>query len=145
MPANECIPVYEGAYARKLTGHATAAITGKRFVSLSGSFQSGPGLAATAEGGNLQVGVPTLGSDAWGVSGHDIPSGGKGVIYGGAGVILPLTSSAAIALGANISTDAAGKAKTTASGEKVLGKAMSAVGGADLDVYVELAKGGVLA
>ena len=47
MPANECIPFFEGAYTQTLTIHAGYAITGKTFVGPLSTYQGqGPALAA---------------------------------------------------------------------------------------------------
>jgi hypothetical protein len=67
-----------------LTAQATAAITGKRFVVVSGNRTSGPGLAPTAEGSNYRV-APFCHSDlaaGRGVVLRDSDRVGSGSRYG---------------------------------------------------------------
>jgi hypothetical protein len=134
MPVNECHPFYTDG---RISYEATAAVTGKRFLKISGSRESGPGLSTTAEGGNYRMAQAVAGDKAVGVSDKDVPSGEKGVCLGQPGWVLPVTSGAAIAAGAEVQADAAGKAVTLAAG-KSLGVCMTAVGGADVDAEIKL-------
>lgn len=141
MPVNECIPYFEAAYTQKLTANFTAQVFGKRFVSPLAAKQSGPGLSATAEGGNFVVaGLPAAGGEVGGVAGWDVAAGGKGPVIRGAGTMLPVLSGAALASGAELMVDAAGKVITwvAAAANRKVGKAHSAAGAADVEVYVEL-------
>lgn len=145
MPANECIPYYEGAYLQKLTvAIITTAAVGKRFIGPLTSYQSGPGLSSTAEGGNLQaVGVPAAGGDVGGVAAYDCAvttPASKVPVIRGAGAIVPVFSGAAVAIGDRLKVDAQGRVVTWATaGSFVVGKAHSAAGAADVEVLVELA------
>lgn len=118
MPANECIPWYE--VADRLTGQATAAVTGKRFVVPSATRASGPLIPATAQvgasdptdGGNIKVAHAAAGGAALGVSSWDAAIGEKvTVICEG---VVPVTADGAIAAGDPIVVGATGKAKTRA-------------------------------
>lgn len=130
--ANDLIPYFRPG--QDVTGLCTAAVTGKRFVKISGNRTSGPGLSATAEGSVYRIAHANA-DRAIGVSKYDAPINGMcGVARGG---IVPVTSGAAITAGAEVQADANGKAITLAAG-KSLGVAMSGVGGADLDVEVAL-------
>lgn len=129
MPANECMPYYEPG--SRITGHASANITGKRFVAISGNIQSGPGLSATSEGGNLQVAHAAAGAKAFGVSGYDVPSGSKIPILNGPGMVVPVTAGANIAAGAEVEVGSAGQAITLASGKAVGMCLTAATSGAD--------------
>ena len=143
MPANECIPYYEGPYSQTITVHAGYAMTGKTFAGpLTGYQGQGPALAAdplpAGDSGNLQVpAAPTAGGEVGGVINWDVPSGGKAVLIRGAGTMVPVTSGAAVTTGAELQVDAQGRVIPFASGRKV-GKAHSAAGAAGSDVVVEL-------
>lgn len=104
--ANDMIPLFRpGA---DLTGQATAAITGKRVVKISGAMTSGPGLSNTAEGGNLRFAHCAGATDQpFGISKYDAPSGGKvGVAREG---VVPITAGAAVTAGNPVMADANGK------------------------------------
>jgi len=145
MPANECIPYEEGAYTQKLTAAIiTTAAAGKKFVGPLTTYQSGPGLATTAEGGNLQAnGVPAAGGDVGGVAAYDCAlttPASKVPIIRGAGTIVPVMSGAAVTAGQRLKVDSTGRVVPWATaGSYVVGVAHSTVGAADLEVLVELA------
>ena len=145
---NECIPYYEAAYTQRLTVHAGYAITGKTFVGPLTSYQgSGPGLAAdplpTGDGGNLIcAAAPTAGGRTGGVAAWDAASGSKAaVIRPGVGTMLPVTSGAAVTVGALLMVDTSGRVVPATTGNFIVGEAHSAAGGAGTDVIVELHDG----
>jgi hypothetical protein len=140
MPVNECVPFYEAAYTQKLTVHiVTTAAAGKKFVGPLTTLQSGPGLATTAEGGNMQaIGVPAANGDAGGVAAYDAAIGTKVPVIRGAGTMLPVMSGAAVTAGQDLKVDATGRVVPWATGGARVGKAHSTVGAADLEVIVEL-------
>jgi hypothetical protein len=139
VPANEVIPFYEAAYTQKLTVHFAAAVTGGRFCAPLTTFQSGPGLATTAEGSNLQcAGVPAAGGDVGGVVGWDVAIGGKAPVIRGAGTMLPVKSGAAVTAGNDLEVDTLGRVTNWVTPGVRVGRAHSTVAGADLDVIVEL-------
>jgi hypothetical protein len=137
--ANDCIPLFRPG--EDLTAECTAGVTGKRIVKISAAPASGPGLANTADGSNIKVAHCAGATDVpIGVSKYDAASGGKvGVIREG---VVPITSGAAVTAGALIMADANGKAITYvyagAAVPRVIGVAVTTVGGTDLDVYVAL-------
>jgi hypothetical protein len=142
--ANECIPSVEAAYTQKITAHADAALTGKCFVAPLTQYQNAqaPGLAAdplaAGDGSNLRTpGLPTAAGQVAGVCAYDVASGGKASIIRGAGTILPVTSGAAITVGAELQVDGSGRVVPYSAGKKV-GIAHTAAAGAGTDVMVEL-------
>lgn len=141
MPANLCVPFYNPDDT--LTAITTAAVTGKRMVDISATRSSGPGIPATAqigasdptEGGNYKVAHCAAGAKAFGVAEYDAASGAQvGVIREG---IVPVTSGAAIAAGAQVEVGANGKVITLATGIAV-GKNLATVAGADVDAEIAL-------
>jgi hypothetical protein len=145
MPTNECIPYEEAAYTQKLTvAIVTTPAVGKRFIGPLTTYQSGPGLATTAEGGNLQaVGVPAAGGDVGGVAGWDgavTTPATKIPVIRGAGTFVPVMSGAAVTAGQRLKVDSTGRVVPWATaGSYCVGIAHSTVAGADLEVIVELA------
>lgn len=110
--ANDCIPYYDDA--DEITGHCTSAVTGKRFVKVSGTQQVGrAGLSTTADGGNVKIAPGTANAAALGVAMMDCASGSKvGVYCVGSGVVVPVTADSAVTYGDLIVVGTAGKAKT---------------------------------
>lgn len=136
--SNYAMTYYEAAYTQKLTVHFLAAVLGKRFCAPLGAYQSGPGLASTSEGGNLQTaGYPAAAGRVGGVNMYDVALGGKGGVTRGKGTMIPVASGAAVAVGNELQVDATGRVVPLAAGVAV-GLAHSAAGGADIDVVVEL-------
>lgn len=130
--ANECIPFYEEG--QRITVHASSAITGKRFLKISGNRQSGPGLAATADGSNYIAAHADAAGRSLGVSSHDIPSGKKGTAICTPGIVLPVTAVGAIAAFAEVEVGNAGRAATKSGGVAV-GVAMTAANdGTDAEI-----------
>lgn len=108
MATTECIPYYEPG--ERFTGHATAAVTGKRFLGVSGNIQSGPGLNTGTAGGNISVAHAAAAAAIIGVSGYDAALGDKVPVLGSPGMVLPVTAEVAIAAGAEVQVGAAGQA-----------------------------------
>lgn len=152
--ANECIPTKSPALT--VTGQATAAVTGKRFVVVSG-----PRIGGGIAGGSSVVTTPqiagydtttlsgdisdvyqvapaaTSGSAVLGVAGQDIPVGQVNLIYKvGQGHILPVTAGAAITAGQEVQTDAQGRAIPLAGGKAVGYAVDSAASGADAEIVL---------
>jgi hypothetical protein len=151
VPANECIPYYEGPYTQVLTVHAGYAVTGKTFVGPITTYQgAGPGLAAdplpAGDGGDLQCpAAPAAGGQTGGVAAWDVSSGSKVPVLRGVGTFLPVTSGAAVASGDLLKVDVQGRvvpAAQVAAGAQpnqwIVGKAHSVAGAAGVDVVVEL-------
>lgn len=110
--ANDCIPYYDDA--DEITGHATATVTGKTFVTVSAAQQVGrAGLSTTADGGNVKIAPATANGAALGVAQSDCASGSKVNVHCvGSGVVVPVTADGAITYGDLIVVGASGKAKT---------------------------------
>lgn len=121
--SNQCIPLDEPGH--RLTVHASAALTGKRFCAISGAAQAGyglQGLAADPIAAGIKslpvAGAPTAAVRALGVAEHDIASGSQGVVLIGKGYVVPVTASnATITGGVEVEiADTTGRVKTLASG-----------------------------
>lgn len=107
MATNPAVPFWDEG--NTFTGHASAAVTGKRFVSISGPRVDGnPRVAHAAQGTN--------GKRAVGVAAYDAPSGGKVTVYSGPGIVMPVTAAGAISAGDDVYSDANGKATATSPG-----------------------------
>lgn len=117
---NECIPYYEPG--QRITGHATDDIVGKTFVDISADIQSGPGLSATAEGGNIRIATADEEGPALGVASHDTAEGGKvTVILGG---VVPVTAGASIDAGEEVEVGDDGEAVPFDEG-RIVGRALA--------------------
>lgn len=114
MPANECIPFYEPG--GRLTAQATAAVTGKRFVGISGNRVSGPALNTATDGGNYRVAHATAGSKALGVAAHDAGSGDKVPVIAVPGSVVPVRAGADLTAGVEVEVGTNGQAIPLASG-----------------------------
>jgi hypothetical protein len=133
VPANEEIILHETS---DLTGRATAAITGKRFLDVSAAVS--PALNTSTDGGVMGVAPAGAGVRAIGVAAHDQATvGGMIGFVGTPGRVVVVTAGATVALGAEVESDSTGRAITLASG-KSLGKALSAATVGN-DLYVKLA------
>lgn len=138
--ANDCIPFFEPG--QHPTATAEAAVTGKRFVQISGDRFGGPAVGVGPEPHLYTVGPPNTtgalgaGKRVFGVAGYDVPQGGDvKVIRGG---IVPVKSGAAIAAGVEVETDANGQAITLASGVAVGLCLANCTSGADAEILLYL-------
>ncbi len=105
---NPCVPFMEpGADP---TCQASAAVTGKRFVNISGNRTTD---------GNYLVAPATAAGRTLGVAAHDAIVGDKVKIWTRPGIILPVDTGGAIAAGAEVEVGAAGVAVTKAAGVAV--------------------------
>jgi hypothetical protein len=112
-PLNEAVAYFDPG--DDLTGQASAAVTGRRFVDVSGAKQAGSGgLASDTFGGSIPVAHCAAGAKALGVSTYDAASGAKVPVARGHKVF-PVEAGAAIAPGASVMSDATGRAVTWAS------------------------------
>lgn len=104
----ECIPFKEpGA---NVTGHASAAVTGRRFLAITGNAQPD---------GSLTVAHATAAGRIVGVAAWDASSGGKVGIHRGSKMVVPVTAGADITAGAEVEVGAAGQAVPLAAGVAV--------------------------
>ena len=111
-PQNELIHFYKpGA---DITGYASAAVTGKRCVKISGARTAGPGLNTSVLGGNVRVAHADAGSKQFGVAKWDAAANTLvGVTREG---VVPITSSANITAGQQVEITANGMVAPLASG-----------------------------
>jgi predicted RecA/RadA family phage recombinase len=133
MPANEAHRFFKPG--QDLPCHAGAAVIGKRCVAVTANRQSGPLLAATAEGGNYVIGYPAAAGRILGVAAHDAAIGEKVTVLRGG--VVPIKTAGIIAAFAEVEVaDAVGQIVTKASGV-ALGFAMTgAASGADCEVML---------
>lgn len=102
MATNPAVPFWDKA--ETLTAHAEAAITGKRFVTISGARTDGKPTVSHAA-----AGAPA------GVSGYDAPAGSDVTVYQGKQV-MPVTAAVAITAGDALYSTADGSATNVAAG-----------------------------
>lgn len=130
--ANDCVPLYEpGA---RITARASAAVTGKRLVKISGNRTSGPGLSSTSEGGTYQVATADAAGRAFGVAAHDAPIDGHVTIIKGG--VVPVYATAAVAAFQEVEVGAGGSVVPLATGRAV-GVALTAAA-INTDAEIEL-------
>ena len=136
--ANECVPYYDPG--KHITGKATAAITGKRFLMID-TTQTGAnawapeGLKSTATPNVVPVKQATAGVKVLGVAQRD-KANGELVTVIGEGVV-PVTCGAAITPGQEVETDANGKAIPLNTG-KAVGLCLNHVTAADQTAAIKL-------
>lgn len=112
---------------------ATAAVTGKRFLGISGDVTGGPGLSTDLEN-VYRCAHAAAGVRACGVSKYDVASGAEGGMHGQPGMIVPVNAGAAIAAGQDVEVGANGQAVPLAAGRSA-GLAMSSAAlGADAQI-----------
>lgn len=110
MPVNEAIAYFDPG--DDLNGQATATITGRRFIKVSGAKQVGSqALATDTLGGSILVAPCGAGQRAIGVADYDCASGSKvGIVRGKK--VFPVESGAALTAGDRVMSDATGRAIT---------------------------------
>jgi hypothetical protein len=120
--ANENVGVYEPG--RDITGRASASVTGKRFLKISGNRSSG----------NIAVAHADAAGRVCGVSKYDAASGDiVGVARGNSRVTF-VTAGANIAAFAEVEVGSNGQAVTKASGVAVGYAVTAATSGADAEI-----------
>ena len=106
---NECIPFYEPG--GRLTGHASAAVTGKRFLRVSGNRQNDiQQITDSVGGGNIQVAHATQYGRVIGVSSYDAAINTKVGVLCDPGLVVPVTAEGAISAFEEVMVGATGKA-----------------------------------
>lgn len=113
--ANENAGVYEPG--QNITGHCSAAVTGRRFLKISGNRQSGS--SGTDPCGNVTVNHATAAGRICGVSDKDAPSGGHVGIHRGAGRVTYVDVVGTVAAFGEVEVGANGTAVPKASGVAV--------------------------
>jgi hypothetical protein len=111
VATNVCVPFYEPA--SRITGRATADVTGKRFVKVSGAKDPGSlGLDPGATGGNIKIAPAGAGDKALGVAEADCAAGKPNsvvtVLRGG--FVVPIPAAVVLAPGDYVVPAAGGKA-----------------------------------
>jgi Uncharacterized conserved protein (DUF2190) len=106
--ANECIPFKQPG--GEITATTSAAVTGKRFVAITGNLQAD---------GSLTVAHATAAGRIVGVSKYDAASGAKVGVIRASKTVLPVTAAGTIAAGAEVEVGANGQAVTKAAGVAV--------------------------
>jgi hypothetical protein len=115
---NAILPLFQDADEITCAVASGQSVTGGRFVSPSGGFQSSPLLNATTpatDGGNIQIAQTGAAARALGVASMDAGSTEKVMVYTGRFVI-PMIAGANITAGQEVESDAAGKPIPLASG-----------------------------
>ena len=120
--ANDNVGVYEPG--RDITGRATAAVTGKRFLKISGNRSNG----------NIAVAHADAAGRVCGVSKYDAASGAIVGVARGNSRVTHVTADGAIAAFAEVEVGAAGKAKTKTSGVAVGYAITAAADGGDAEI-----------
>lgn len=126
----DCVPLFKPGAG--VTCHNPAAVTGRRFVAISGDFTGGNPTVATAGAGVRTFGVAVQDAEA-----------GRGVaVWSDPGLIVPVDAAGAIAAGAEVSSDPTGQAVTRpgVAPNAPAGTAVSA-GAAGGQVFVKLSAG----
>lgn len=128
MATNESTPYREPG--RTITGHATVAITGCRFVTLSGGRTDG----------NPNIAYPSAGGVAVGVTAYSVAAGEKVTIWRGHGIVHQAQAGANIAAGDPVKVNATGQVVPQAGSGAIIGIAWEAIasgatGPIDTNVY----------
>lgn len=124
MARNECIPFYEpGA---DISAICSAAVTGKRFVKISGDRSGG--------GSNLSVAHADAAGRKFGVSGYDGAIGEIINVKRSPGIVVPVLAGAAIDAFEEVEVGAAGVAVPLAAGVAVGFAVTAAANAADAQI-----------
>lgn len=120
--------VYDGT---EITAVTTAAVTGARFVDISGNklgtiitTGQGIGLDSGATGGNIQVAHATAASRIFGVAREDAASGARVQVIARPGAIVQVTATGAITFGDRVEVGANGTVSVFSTGV-VVGRAIA--------------------
>ena len=108
-----------------ITAEATASITARTFLAISGNRTAG---------GNIAVTTATAAGRVCGVAGNDAANGGLVTVVRGNSRVVRVTTAGIIAAGAEVEVGAAGKAVTKASGIAVGYAVTGAASGADAEI-----------
>ncbi|QHB37848.1 hypothetical protein SEA_OPIE_5 [Gordonia phage Opie] len=120
--ANENVAVYEPG--QDISGRASAAVTGKRFLKISGNRSSG----------NVAVAHADAGGRICGVSGRDAASGELVRVMRGSGRVVFVTAAANLAAFQEVEVGTNGQAIVKASGVAVGYAVTAATSGGDAEI-----------
>lgn len=108
-----------------ITAQATAAVTARTFLAISGNRVSG---------GNIAVAPATAAGRTCGVAGNDAANGGLVTLVRGSSRVVRVTTAGVIAAGAEVEVGTGGKAVTKTSGVAVGYAVTGAASGADAEI-----------
>jgi hypothetical protein len=141
MASNECIPYYDDG--DNITGWCSAAVTGKTFVTVGPGDRSGPDFDPTAttnpqDGGCVHITPAAAGqtTPVFGVAAYDGAASAFVDVIRGSKMVVPVTASAAIAIGQEVEVGPNGQAAPHAAGFKC-GYVLSSAGAGE-DAQVSL-------
>lgn len=123
--ANECIPFKSPG--GEITAQASAAVTGKRFVAITGNMQAD---------GSITVAHATAAGRIVGVSKYDAASGAKVGVIRASKLVVPVTAGGSIAAGAEVEVGSNGQAVTKSAGVAVGYVETAATSGQDARVVL---------
>ena len=111
MPANEVIPVYE--VADRITGEATANLTGKRFVVINATTRTAGGTKGLAPDSapsavNYKISVPAAGAKCFGVLMWDVLLGQKAPVIR-EGIVPVEVGGTPVVAGTQVEVDSVGR------------------------------------
>lgn len=104
MATDTAVPFWDEA--ESLTCHASEAVTGKRFVSISGARVDGNPRVASLVGSATRK--------PFGVSGYTVPDESKVTVYTKPGLVMPVTAAVALTAGDPVYSTATGEATNVA-------------------------------
>lgn len=132
MAVNEAIPFYEEG--DDLTGHCSAAVTGKRFLKISANRQSVRTVSDAVGGGNIVVAHADAAGRIVGVSSHDAPINTKVAVKRASKLVIPVTAGAALNAFQEVEVGAGGVAVPLDAGKAVGYVLADCANGADAQV-----------
>jgi predicted RecA/RadA family phage recombinase len=127
---NEAIRYYSPG--QDITAYPTAAVTGKRCVTISATRQAGPALNTSTSGGNVSVAHASAAGAIFGVAAWDAGIGELVDIRRGG--VVPITADGAITAGQRVEVGTTGKVRTLASGIAIGLAVADAADGADAQI-----------
>ena len=126
--ANECIPFYEPA--ARITAKASAVVTGKRLVKVTGDRSTD---------GNVTAGPATAADTViLGVADRDAPADGLFGVIKSPGIVVPVEAAGAISAGEAVQVGSAGRVAAFSTGTRVGVAVASASDGEDCAVALFL-------
>lgn len=135
MPANEVIPFYE--VADRITVHASVALTGRRFVTVTGREAGGsPGLSSSGVGGHYIAAKPAAGAACFGVLMWDVALGQDGPVIK-QGIVPVEVGATPVVAGTEVQVDVEGRVIPLAAGRPVgfCCQGAAAAGFAEIEIY----------
>jgi hypothetical protein len=113
----DSIPFYRPG--QDVTGRASAAVEGRRFVMISGNRYGGPALSTDVTGNNIRIAHATAAGRIFGVAAQSAAQGGYTNVYRGAGYIVEVDAASDIDAFEEVEVGANGKATALDAGVAV--------------------------